>query len=119
MLYFENIGSSIRVSENIEKMDRPAAPDVVMPKAAPQKAVQPKAPGQSPAAGGIKPPKAVSTAVYPQYQLSPRIREQFCLSHQLRRDAGRESGDGNAHSCRASDACSRYDFPARKYGDVQ
>lgn len=77
MLYFENIGSSIRVSENIEKMDRPAAPDVVMPKAAPQKAVQPKAPGQSPAAGGIKPPKAVSTAVYPQYQLSPRIREQL------------------------------------------
>ena len=48
-----------------------------MPKAAPQKAVQPKAPGQSPAAGGIKPPKAVSTAVYPQYQLSPRIREQL------------------------------------------
>ena len=43
MLYFENIGSSIRISEQIEKMDRPAAPDVVMPKAAPQKAVQPKA----------------------------------------------------------------------------
>lgn len=76
MLYFENIGSSIRISEQIEKMDRPAAPDVVMPKAAPQKATQPKEAAQKPQ-GGMKKPESVSTAVYPQYQLSPRIREQL------------------------------------------
>lgn len=68
ILYFENIGSSVRISAKIDKRNKPVSPETVMPKNAYKEAANHKAQK-----------KAVSAekAVYPQYQLSPRIREQL------------------------------------------
>lgn len=64
-LSFENIGSSMSISDRINKMDRPAPPEAKMPQ-----------PGKRKAAD-VSPSGAKIAALYPKYQLSPRIREQL------------------------------------------
>lgn len=65
ILYFENIGASIRISERISRIDQPAEPEIVR-----QRAVK-----DTPVADQRKVRQA--EAAYPQYQLSPRVREQL------------------------------------------
>lgn len=66
-LYFENMGSSLVISDRINKLDRPAEPEIMKPirQAAPAK----------PAEKGIV--TQAASVSYPKYQLSPRIREQL------------------------------------------
>ncbi|MGN1139654.1 MAG: type VII secretion protein EssC [Oliverpabstia sp.] len=65
ILYFENIGKSVLVSDRVYKMDRPAEPEAKMPH--PEKRRE------------VSSPSAVekSGKIYPIYQLSPRVREQL------------------------------------------
>lgn len=82
-LYFENIGSSIHISSRIARMDRPPEAEEVKMSNPEGKRVYSEAPREQRA--NPDPQKvhadsgqaAANAALYPRYQLSPRIREQL------------------------------------------
>lgn len=67
VLYFENIGNSMHISEKINDRNSPAEPEAVKQKERYEEGRTEK----------TNEKKAGTKILYPQYQLSPRIREQL------------------------------------------